>query len=128
MELTTLTISQIRDCLASGRASAEELVAAYLERIRQSDPDIRAYLTLCPDRAFAQAQEIDRKIARKETVGPLAGVPMAVKDVILTRGIRTTAGSRILANYIAPYDATVVQRLESAGACVLGKTNCDEFA
>ena len=128
MDLTDLTLAEVRDLLKRKAVSAAELVRAHLERIECVDPEVRAYLTLSPERAMAQAVRVDRAIAAGEPVGPLAGVPTAVKDVILTRGVRTTCGSKILENYIAPYDATAVARLEAAGACVLGKTNCDEFA
>src|SRR3989441_1650492 len=83
---------------------------------------------MCPERAYAQAERIEGKIARGEHMPPLAGVPMAIKDVISTRGVTTTCGSRILENYIPPYDAWAVECLERAGAVLLGKTNCDEFA
>jgi aspartyl-tRNA(Asn)/glutamyl-tRNA(Gln) amidotransferase subunit A len=128
MEITTLNLSQIRDLLRRKEASAAELVRMHLERIDRVDPEVRAYLTLSPERAMKQALRIDHAIAAGEPLGPLAGVPAAVKDVIMTRGVRTTCGSKILGNFIAPYDATAVIRLEAAGACVLGKTNCDEFA
>ena len=128
MELTDLTLESIRDTLARKEASAEELVGAHLARIEQQDKDLRAYLTLSPERARAQARWIDAMIAAGAPLPPLGGVPVAVKDAIITRGVRTTAGSQILRNYIPPYDATAVARLEAAGACILGKTNCDEFA
>ena len=128
MELINLTISEIRDALTSKRASAEELVRAHLAHIEKRDADVHAYLSLSPERALAQARLIDQKIAAGETLPPLAGVPTAVKDVILTKGNPTTCGSKILENYSAPYDATAIKRLEAAGACILGKTNCDEFA
>lgn len=128
MDLTALTTSEIRDHLTRRTISAEELVRAHLTRIEQKDKETRAFLTLCPDRALEQAKKIDQHVAAGELLPPLAGVPVAVKDVILTRGIRTTCASKILANYLAPYDATAVERLEAAGALVLGKTNCDEFA
>ena len=128
MELTALTIPEIRDALSQKRVSAEELVQAHLARIAARDTEVKAFLSLSPERALAQARRIDQKIATGETLPPLAGVPTAVKDVILTKGNRTTCASRILESYIAPYDATAVKRLEAAGACVLGKTNCDEFA
>ncbi len=128
MELTSLTASQIRDLVTHKQVSAEELVRAHLDRIEQKDKEVRAYLTLCPDRALAQAKKTDRLIAAGEPLPPLAGVPAAVKDEIVTRGVRSTCSSRMLENYIPPYDATAVERLEAAGACVLGKTNCDEFA
>ena len=128
MELINLTISEIRDALTSKRASAEELVRAHLAHIEERDAEVHAYLSLSPERALAQARLIDQKIAVGETLPPLAGVPTAVKDVILTKGNPTTCGSKILENYSAPYDATAIKRLEAAGACILGKTNCDEFA
>ncbi|HXJ91569.1 MAG TPA: Asp-tRNA(Asn)/Glu-tRNA(Gln) amidotransferase subunit GatA [Terriglobia bacterium] len=128
MELTSLTLTEIRGLLQSKAVSATELVRAHLERIPRVDADVRSYLTLSPERALEQAARVDRALAAGDTVGPLAGVPTAVKDVILTRGVRTTCGSHVLERYIAPYDATAVARLEAAGACILGKTNCDEFA
>ncbi|PYV22087.1 MAG: Asp-tRNA(Asn)/Glu-tRNA(Gln) amidotransferase GatCAB subunit A [Acidobacteria bacterium] len=128
MELTSLTIGEIRNLLTQKKVSAEELTRGHFERIASKDTDIRAYLTLCPERALEQARRIDRLIAAGEPLPALAGVPTAVKDVIVTRGVRTTCSSRILENYIPTYDATAVERLEAAGACILGKTNCDEFA
>jgi aspartyl-tRNA(Asn)/glutamyl-tRNA(Gln) amidotransferase subunit A len=128
MDLTTLTASQIRTHLSERRVSAEEIVRAHLARIEDRDKEVRAYLRLSPERALKQARRIDRLVAAGEPLPPLAGVPVAVKDVILTRGTRTTCASRILENYLAPYDATSVVRLEAAGAAILGKTNCDEFA
>ena len=128
MDVTTLTIGEIRDQLTRRQVSAEELVRAHLARIEEKDREVRAYLHLSPARALELAQRIDRLVAAGDPLPPLAGVPVAVKDVILTRGVRTTCASRILENYLAPYDATAVQRLEGAGAAVVGKTNCDEFA
>jgi len=128
MDLTGLTIGEIRERLTRREISAEELVRAHFARIETRDKEVRAYLHLSPERALEQARKIDAKVAAGEPLPPLAGVPVAVKDVILTRGIRNTCASKILENYIAPYDATAVERLEAAGACILGKTNCDEFA
>jgi aspartyl-tRNA(Asn)/glutamyl-tRNA(Gln) amidotransferase subunit A len=128
MDLTALTIGQIRDLLDRRAASAVEVAQAHFHRIAEKDKEVRAYLILCPERALEQAEKIDRQLAAGEPLGPLAGIPVAVKDVILARGTRTTCGSRILDNYLAPYNATAVERLEAAGAVVLGKTNCDEFA
>jgi aspartyl-tRNA(Asn)/glutamyl-tRNA(Gln) amidotransferase subunit A len=128
MDVTTLNLSEIRDLVRRKAASAAEIVLAHLERIEREDKTVRAYLTLSPERAMEQAARVDRAVASGAPLGPLAGVPVAVKDVILTRGVRTTCASRILEHYIPPYDATAVERLEGAGACILGKTNCDEFA
>jgi aspartyl-tRNA(Asn)/glutamyl-tRNA(Gln) amidotransferase subunit A len=128
MDLTTLATSEIRTHLIERRVSAEEIVRAHLAQIEDKDKEVRAYLHLSPERALEQARRIDQLVAAGEPLPPLAGVPVAVKDVILTRGTRTTCASRILENYLAPYDATAVIRLEAAGAAILGKTNCDEFA
>ena len=128
MDLTALTSTQIRELLVKKEFSAQELVRAHLENIERKDQEVRAYLTLSPERALEQAHKIDDMIQAGQPLPRLAGVPTAVKDVILTKGVRTTCGSKILENYIPPYDATATERLEGAGACILGKTNCDEFA
>jgi aspartyl-tRNA(Asn)/glutamyl-tRNA(Gln) amidotransferase subunit A len=128
MDLTTLTIGAIREGLTARKFSAQELVRAHLEEIGRKDQEVRAFLSLSPERALAAAQKIDARVAKGETLPPLAGVPLAVKDVLLTKGLATTCASKILKPYVASYDATAVERLEAAGACVVGKTNCDEFA
>src|SRR3989475_3255730 len=128
MDLTTLSVGEIRDVLTRKKASAEEVVRAHLKRIEEKGQKLRAYLTVTPERALERARKVDRQIAAGETLAPLAGVPLAVKDAIVTRNARTTCASKILENYVPPYDATAVSRLEAAGACVVGKTNCDEFA
>jgi aspartyl-tRNA(Asn)/glutamyl-tRNA(Gln) amidotransferase subunit A len=128
MDLTALTASQIQEMLKSRQASAVEIAQTHLARIEKMDKEVRACLSLTPERALAQANRVDAAVAAGETLGPLAGVPVAVKDVIMTRGAHTTCGSRILENFMAPYDATAVERLERAGAMVIAKTNCDEFA
>jgi len=127
-DIRSLTIRQVKEGLAAGRFSAVELAREALRFAEAENPKTNAYLHFCPERALAAARRVDEKLARGEDLGPLAGVPVAVKDVILTQGVRTTAGSKLLANYIAPYDATAVIRLEQAGGVILGKTNCDEFA
>jgi len=118
----------VREALAAKKVSARELATEFYGRIEARNRDLNAYLTLCPERAYAQADRIDALRASRKPLPALAGVPIAVKDVISTRGVRTTCGSKILENYVPPYDATAVERLEAAGAVVLGKTNCDEFA
>jgi aspartyl-tRNA(Asn)/glutamyl-tRNA(Gln) amidotransferase subunit A len=122
------TIGEVRGAVAGKKASARELAAEYYKRIAAQNGELNAYLTLCEERAYKQADRVDAQVAAGKPLGPLAGVPVAVKDVISTRGIRTTCSSKILTNYIPPYDATTVTRLEAAGAVILGKTNCDEFA
>jgi aspartyl-tRNA(Asn)/glutamyl-tRNA(Gln) amidotransferase subunit A len=122
------TIESIRAGLLGKEFSAAELTQQALAYAEAENPKTNAYLTFAPERALAAARAVDDKIARGEDPGALAGVPIAVKDVIVTRGLRTTCASRMLANYIPPYDATAVERLEAAGGVILGKTNCDEFA
>src|SRR4051812_31561546 len=122
------TISSVREAIASKRISARELAADFFKRIDKGNPELNAYLALSPERATAQADRIDAMVARNEPLPPLAGLPLAVKDVLSTRGVTTTCSSRILQDYKPAYDATSVERLERAGAMILGKTNCDEFA
>jgi aspartyl-tRNA(Asn)/glutamyl-tRNA(Gln) amidotransferase subunit A len=128
MEKTSLTIDTVRAAVQQRHLTAFALAEAQYARIEQEDERIGAYLTLCKDRAMEQADRMDRMAAEGKTLPPLGGVPVAIKDVMSTRGVRTTAGSKSLENYIPPYDCTAVVRLEAAGAVVLGKTNCDEFA
>jgi aspartyl-tRNA(Asn)/glutamyl-tRNA(Gln) amidotransferase subunit A len=122
------TITTVRAALDGKKVSARELTAEFYKRIEAHNRELNAFLTLCPERAYAQADRIDALRAAGKSLPPLAGVPLAIKDVISTRGVRSTCGSKILENYIPPYDATAVARLEGAGAVILGKTNCDEFA
>ena len=122
------TIESVREALAAKRISARELTAEFCRRIEQRNPELNAYLALSPERAYKQADYIDGLVSRGEPLPRLAGLPLAVKDVLSTKGVVTTCGSRILEGYRPPFDATAVERLERAGAIVLGKTNCDEFA
>src|SRR6266404_8281665 len=110
------TIDKVREALTSKKVSARELAADYFKRIEARNPELNASLALSPDRALAQADRVDALVAAGKPLPSLAGVPIAIKDVISTRGVRTTCGSKILENYIPPYDATAVQRLEAAGA------------
>lgn len=128
MNIPGLTITSIREALLSKQHSATELATEALRYAEVENPKTNAILTFSPERALASAKRIDQAIARGEPIGELAGVPVAVKDVLVTEGLRTTCGSRLLAEYIPPYDATAVTRLEAAGGVIVGKTNCDEFA
>ena len=122
------TIESVREALAAKRISARELTAEFCRRIEQRNPELNAYLALSPERAYKQADYIDGLVTRGEPLPRLVGLPLAVKDVLSTKGVVTTCGSRILEGYRPPFDATAVERLERAGAILLGKTNCDEFA
>jgi len=128
MDIAALTVEEIRVGLEARRFSARELTEETLRFAQAENPKTNAYLCFSPERALQAAARVDEKLARGEDPGTLAGVPVAVKDVIVTQGVRTTCGSRLLENYTPPYDATAVERLEAAGGILLGKTNCDEFA
>jgi aspartyl-tRNA(Asn)/glutamyl-tRNA(Gln) amidotransferase subunit A len=128
MDLNALTIEAARAAVQARRTTATSLAEAFYAKIEKTDPEIGAYLTLSKDRALEQAARMDSLGAKGEELPLLGGVPIGIKDVMVTRGVRTTAGSKILGNYIPPYDCTAVARLEAAGAVVLGKLNCDEFA
>lgn len=125
---TVLTIDGIRNSIAERRTTATALSEEFYTRIKQEDPEIGAFLTLSKERAQARAAKIDRLAEAGSPLPPLAGVPVAIKDVMVTRDVRTTAGSKILEKFVPPYDCTAVARMEAAGAVVLGKLNCDEFA
>ncbi len=119
---------EIREAVIGRRVSSVEVAKAALARIESVDPALRAFITVEPERALARACEVDRAVETEGLGMSLAGVPVAVKDNICTRGLRTTCGSRILKDYVPPYNATAIDRLERAGAVIIGKTNCDEFA
>ena len=127
MDLNTITISSLQKKLSAGEIKAVDVCRTALDRI-ESLAELNAFITVTPEAALARAEEIDRAIERGEKFGALTGVVVAVKDNMVIREVRTTAGSKILYNYKPPYTATAVQRLEDAGALIIGKTNCDEFA
>src|ERR1700757_4649909 len=128
MDLASLTIDAARSAIQERKTTAAALAEEHYVRIQKEDGQIGAFLTLSKERALEQADRIDRIAAEGKPLPPLAGVPVGIKDVLSTRGVRTTAGSKILDKYVPPYDCTAVARLETAGAVVLGKMNCDEFA
>jgi aspartyl-tRNA(Asn)/glutamyl-tRNA(Gln) amidotransferase subunit A len=125
---TPQTLAALRADLGERRVKAADLAASYYERIAKKNPHLNVYLSLTKERAFTQAERIDAIAAKGDPLPPLAGIPVGIKDVLITKGAPSTAGSKILQGYHPPYDATVVSRLEAAGAVILGKTNCDEFA
>ena len=127
-DLVRLTAAATGEAIASGQTSSVEVTEAYLERIRAVDGAVHAFLHVDEDGARDTARRLDARRAAGEALGPLAGVPLALKDVIVTKGLPTTCGSRILEGWRPPYDATVTRRVRDAGLVVLGKTNMDEFA
>ncbi|MBW1739808.1 MAG: Asp-tRNA(Asn)/Glu-tRNA(Gln) amidotransferase subunit GatA, partial [Deltaproteobacteria bacterium] len=126
MELCRLTIHEAHDLLIKGEISSVELTSAVFDRIEQVEDRIGAYITLVKDRAMAEAEAADEMI-RQGKGGPLTGIPLAIKDLLCTEGIKTTCGSKILENFIPPYSSTVVNKLKDARAVIVGKTNMDEF-
>src|SRR6185437_13537984 len=131
LDLNLLTVSSARTAVQERQITATALVESFYKKIEAEDQPagkVNAYLTLTRERALRQAGKIDEIADRGNPLPPLGGVPIAVKDVIVTHGDRTTAGSKVLGSYVPPYDATAVARLEAAGAIILGKLNCDEFA
>jgi len=128
LSLEKLTIKNIHSGLLKKSFSALELTEAFLAEIKEKDKDIHAFLTLTEELALSQAKRLDKKIQNREEIGLLAGVPVGIKDNILVEDVKCTAASRILENYIASYDATVIKKLKKAEAIIIGKTNLDEFA
>jgi len=122
------TLAELRGEIASGRIRAVDLAASYYERIASVNPRLNVYLSLTKERALEQAERVDELAAKGDPLPPLAGVPVGIKDVLVMQGAPSTAGSKILRGYRPPYDATAVARLDAAGAVLLGKLNCDEFA
>ncbi len=127
-ELVTATAAQLSQRLRAKEVSAVEVTQAHLDRIAQVDGDVHAFLHVNADEALTTARDVDERRARGEELHPLAGVPIAVKDVVVTKGQPTTAASKMLEGWLPPYDATIVERLRAAGLPILGKTNLDEFA
>ncbi len=122
------TLAALREEIAAGRTKAADLASGYYERIEKLNPRLNVYLSLTKERALDQAAKIDAMAAKGDPLPPLAGIPVGIKDVLVTQGAPSTAGSKILQGYRPPYDCTAVAKLEAAGAVLLGKTNCDEFA
>lgn len=128
IDITSLTAHEIHDLYVKHEITVPEVVKAYIEKIKQDDVKIKAYVTVCEEEALQKAEEIQAKFDDGEEVGPFAGIPVAVKDNICTKGVKTTCSSKMLENFVAPYSATVYQKVEEAGMIMLGKANMDEFA
>ena len=128
MNLTDLSALEQAKLVRTKQIGAEELLELTLEHVEQTEGTVHAFITVCEKEARKKARDVDRRIAAGEEVGPLAGVPYSAKDVFCTRGIQTTAGSRILSGWLPPYNAAAIERLNAADAVLIGKTNCDEFA
>lgn len=128
MDIKGISAWEIREKVVNREVTAREIVEAFLARIEEVDNDIKAFITIDKDGALSQADEIDKKIQNNEKVGSLAGIPIGIKDNIVTKDLRTTCGSKMLENYISPFDATVVEKIKAQDGIIIGKTNMDEFA
>ncbi|MCM8711428.1 Asp-tRNA(Asn)/Glu-tRNA(Gln) amidotransferase subunit GatA [Clostridium sp. SYSU_GA19001] len=128
MKIETMTVHQIKSGIAHKEFTAEEVITSLFERIKTIEPKVDAYITLCKEDALLQARKIDEKVKTGKPLGKFAGVPIAIKDNICTDGVKTTCASKMLHDFIPPYDATVIKKLKEADAIIIGKTNMDEFA
>ena len=128
MELYELTVHELRDKLAKKEITAEDITKSYIKRIEEKEPDVKAFVNTTLEEALKNAQEVDKKIAQGESVSELAGIPIGIKDNICTKGVKTTCSSRMLENFVSPYDATVMEKINNEDLVMLGKLNMDEFA
>ena len=128
MNIEGMSIEDIQEGYRTKKFTSKEIVRAYFKRIHEYDDKINAFISLCEDTALAEAEIIDRKINNNENLNFFEGIPVAIKDLICTRGIKTTCASKMLENFIPPYDATIIKKLKKSGAIMIGKTNMDEFA
>lgn len=128
MDITSLTALELKEKLKNKEISAREVVSAYMDRVKEKEPEINAFITVTEEEALRAADRVDEKIRNGEELGLLAGIPVAIKDNISTKGIRTTCASKMLENYIPPFEATVIERIKEEDGIIIGKTNMDEFA
>src|SRR3990172_1242303 len=127
MELYELTIHELHDMLRKGETTSKAVTDAVLGRIRAVDEKVKAYISVTEEAARRQAEDADKRLASKDPASPLLGIPLAIKDNMCTGGIKTTCGSKILENFVPPYDATVVRKLKQAGYVLCAKPNIDDF-
>ena len=128
MDICKLTVHELRQMLEERKITSEELTKQYFDRIKNIDDKINSYITICEEESINKAKEIDEKYNKREKLGQLAGIPIAIKDNICTKDIKTTCASKMLENFVPPYDATVIEKLKKEDAIIIGKTNMDEFA
>ena len=128
MELFRLSALELADMMEKGECTSEEIVLSYFGRIDEVESSVNAYVTLCKEEAINKAKLIDERRKKGEKLNKMAGIPVSIKDNICTKDVKTTCSSKMLENFIPPYSATVIERLEEAGAIMLGKLNMDEFA
>ena len=126
--IVDLTVHELQEKIAKKELTVKEINEAYVNRINEKEKDVQAFITVLTDEALSKAEEIDSKILNGENVGNLAGIPIGIKDNICTKGIKTTCGSKILENFISPYDASVIEKINKESMINLGKLNMDEFA
>lgn len=128
MNITELTVHELQEKLESKELTVTEITKAYVDRIKEKEPEVQAFITELTEEGMKQAKKIQEKIDKGEKIGDLAGIPIGIKDIICTKGVKTTCASKMLENFVAPYDATVMNKINAEEMIDLGKLNMDEFA